>query len=116
MIPLLYQLSYTAPGNFRGLRYCIELFLSSKMTEPWRRSLCLTSSEHILSGAPYIWERKDFSLPQNDSELLDLLLEPGLFFLNLLNLLFLRFAGNAEPGERIDLQSLDIYFQAAFLA
>ncbi len=30
MIPLLYQLSYTAPKKFRGLRYCIGGFLSRK--------------------------------------------------------------------------------------
>jgi hypothetical protein len=30
MIPLLYQLSYTAPGKFRGLRYCIAALLSRK--------------------------------------------------------------------------------------
>jgi hypothetical protein len=30
MIPLLYQLSYTAPGKFRGLRYCITPILSRK--------------------------------------------------------------------------------------
>ena len=30
MIPLLYQLSYTAPEKFRGLRYCIAPILSRK--------------------------------------------------------------------------------------
>ncbi len=30
MIPLLYQLSYTAPEKIRGLRYCIAPILSRK--------------------------------------------------------------------------------------
>ena len=30
MIPLLYQLSYTAPRKFRGIRYWIAAFLSRK--------------------------------------------------------------------------------------
>jgi hypothetical protein len=30
MIPLLYQLSYTAPRKFRGIRYWITAFLSRK--------------------------------------------------------------------------------------
>ena len=30
MIPLLYQLSYTATRKFRGTRYCITVFLSRK--------------------------------------------------------------------------------------
>jgi hypothetical protein len=33
MIPLLYQLSYTATRKFRGTRYCITAFLSRKSEE-----------------------------------------------------------------------------------
>ncbi len=37
MIPLLYQLSYTAPGKIRGLRYWIMRGLSREKPEVFER-------------------------------------------------------------------------------
>lgn len=48
MIPLLYQLSYTATRNFRGIRYCSAAFLSRKTY-----SLNRVSSFRIFSSSSF---------------------------------------------------------------